>query len=525
VLINCPHCREDLELSDPDARGPIRCPCCDGEFDPFDDPPAAFRTLIQKTIGPDGLPLDKPLLDFDTTAIIPSEPDAPFVAPPPPPAVAPPRRPAIRRPSGGLAETHGPPPLPSRRAVTIHRDTAAVSAVSLAVILGCVIGMIRLPAAADGGARTAEPAGRFGRYAGVEIASTGVRTVVVEFVPKQGPEKYEVLVLYSREHQLNLDELSDGGNSFKPEMLDAVMTAVAEFKDISHKEFDVLPDRVRVVSGSGLRLAFDDPAAAERAGAVLSDVTVKAAGVRVENLNPSREAECGALACVGTEDRLDTTFMDIGPGDIKGGFYTKSGFNSVEVLGTGLRSFRKAVEADIRGTDGRPDPSRFRAAAARLRPTLLDKPLLEHREANAPTAKGRNRVVLIGGAAWVLATLTHPTPPADSRLVQLTADDFGQLDVLVANLPPSLDPIQVRAAVRERVLTPLGPDGAAGTPADKAVGDVLEAFAGPKLVAAGMTTAALYDAYQLGGKRVDFFYKGLYAMLIGYLIETSGVEK
>jgi hypothetical protein len=178
--------------------------------------------------------------------------------------------------------------------------------------------------------------------------------------------------------------------------------------------------------------------------------------------------------------------MDIGSGNTKGGYIASDGRPVIFSVPLGSVTFANRVTKDV---PGKP----FAEAADRLRPKLLEAPLAEQAAAN-PDLSTRNVVIIVGGAAYALATLMHPEAVLKDRVNLSTADIAEYARQLRAGpgLPkPDLaaikdEALEVRKAAEEEI---------------KSVGDT---FTREQLIAGAEILTALASTFKLEGKHLIF---------------------
>ena len=329
----------------------------------------------------------------------------------------------------------------------------------------------------------AQTAGR--RHAGIEIGGKGVKVTVLEVV--DSPAGYDTKLVHDDTNNTTvvLGTLRDG--RFLPQAIEETADAVALFyADVQRPELGVGPDDIYIVGSSGL------PEKASNRDE-LADAVEARTGLRPTFITPAVEAGLGILGVV--PDRFfDRSFLvDVGSGNTKGGALVRPGGSSeYEIAPISISYGTVTLTDEIKGEAAR-GRERFAAEVARAGDRLVADPL--RREAGKyPLLRDRDRVYLIGGVTWAMATLMFPERSTESQ-VAITRDDIVEfnrrLKALEAIPLPDLSQVADPEA-RER--------------AEGDLGRVVDAFSHENLIAGSEILVAVADAFDLGaeGKEVYF---------------------
>jgi exopolyphosphatase/pppGpp-phosphohydrolase len=339
-------------------------------------------------------------------------------------------------------------------------------------------------------------------HGGIEIGSTGVKATVVQAV--QTADGLELRVLFADTVNTALVSSAAKTGDFNADDVKKTTDAVARFHAMFLKELKVAAERIYVVGSSGLLVPFKDDAHLTANKKTLSDAVRAATGVTMDFLTAKREAE---LSIDGILPRVvgDTgVVIDIGGGNTKGGYHDRATGKYVTLaVPFGSRTLADAIrkKADADGTA-------YQLVAPKVRDDVL-RPALRKELEKAPGLSERPRVFLSGGAAWAVATLTHPADR--SPYTTLTPADFGAIaEKLAANthaLPlPDLTTIKDDALRKE---------------VEAELKRVQEAFPVQNLIAGVEVLRALDAEMGLAKKRVVFARNGYLGWLLAYIGEKE----
>lgn len=256
-------------------------------------------------------------------------------------------------------------------------------------------------------------------FAGIDIGSKGVKLSIigVSVSPKKG-------LTYNLRKSMSINT--------EPSALSAASiretaAAVRDLIDTATVKNSVVSDRLFVVMSSGLKQATDKAPGKEAELVAAIRDAVKNPSLKVDVVSFEDEAKYGALAMIVPELHLSSSIMDIGGGNVKGGYLlNRSKFEAVN-FPYGTKAFGKIVktkypDADIKGYIAGVDNE---IVAVREEMAI---------EMNRRVGlKNRKNVYLLGGIAFVMNTLLHPERAAIiGRPVEVTLDDvkkFRQMSV------------------------------------------------------------------------------------------------
>lgn len=385
--------------------------------------------------------------------------------------------------------------------ITYRNGFAALALSALVLVVGCVPAPADPKPAAPAPVEPAKPAAA-DKWAGIDVGSKGVKPIVMGFVKTADGWDFSADTALESKNT-DLGTLADDNTAFDPKRLTATVAAIAELDKAIREKHSLPPERVRVVVSSGVFTRFKDKERAAKARQELLAAVEKATGRAPDFINEQQEAELAVRGIIAPTGRAGRMVIDIGSGNTKFGWYTEAGLETF-ALDSGTKAFRDTVAKQV---DAKKQP--FAEAATALRETVLVGPLRE----KVVKATGYDKVTdvqLIGGAAWALATFTHPGT-ADHARVPLAAADVETFAAL-ARLKPE--------EAREKALAAVT-DPAAKSAAQKEIERVQKVFSSEDLQAAAEILRAAYAEGKLSNRKVSFFQKGQYAWIAGYLMVAA----
>ncbi|MEA5459225.1 tetratricopeptide repeat protein [Arcicella sp. LKC2W] len=256
-------------------------------------------------------------------------------------------------------------------------------------------------------------------FAGIDIGSKGVKLSIigVSVSPKKG-----LTYNLRKSMSINTEPSALSAASIKE-----TAAAVRDLIDTATVKNSVVSDRLFVVMSSGLKQATDKAPGKEAELVAAIRDAVKNPSLKVDVVSFEDEAKYGALAMIVPELHLSSSIMDIGGGNVKGGYLlNRSKFEAVN-FPYGTKAFGKIVktkypDADIKGYIAGVDNE---IVAVREEMAI---------EMNRRVGlKNRKNVYLLGGIAFVMNTLLHPERAAIiGRPVEVSLDDvkkFRQMSV------------------------------------------------------------------------------------------------
>jgi exopolyphosphatase/pppGpp-phosphohydrolase len=379
----------------------------------------------------------------------------------------------------------------------------------MAGFLGLGIGLAayRIP----DGASAAQPAPqRLGKYGGIEIGSTGVKSLVVEFIPSDA-NGYDFKEPVVDTQNTQLSEVIGDPPQFDPDRLEATRNALKTFLTTMRDKNGVAPDRIFVVASSGVFARFGaNQDARDKARATLTKTVKDATGLTPAFLDSAEEGTLAVRAIIPHPEMSQSLLFDVGGGNTNGGYFDdKEVFHSL-ALKYGTRSFHALVKDEEKRS-----ATSFAEAAKKLRETVLTQELHEI-GAREPAAARRPRVHLIGGIVWAMTTYRHPAEQTDPQAtrVRLAPEDFDRFVEMVGAGTPEALRDQLAVGTNKEAIR-------------KEVEAVQKVFNPEQLLAGAQLLKALAEEYRLRDKdkQLVFFRNGQVAWMMGYLEKQARLDE
>lgn len=256
-------------------------------------------------------------------------------------------------------------------------------------------------------------------FAGIDIGSKGVKLSIigVSVSAKKG-----LTYNLRKSMSINTEPSALSAAAIKETAL-----AVRDLIDTAIVKNSVITDRLFVVMSSGLKQATDKAPGKEAELIAAIREATKNPNQKVDVVSFEDEAKYGALSMIVPELHLSSSIMDIGGGNVKGGYLlNRSKFEAVN-FPYGTKAFGKIVktkypDADLKGYIAGVD--------AEIAPIREEMAIEMNRRVGL---KNRKNVYLLGGIAFVMNTLLHPERAAIiGRPVEVSLEDvkkFRQMAV------------------------------------------------------------------------------------------------
>jgi hypothetical protein len=389
----------------------------------------------------------------------------------------------------------------------------------LVIALG-VGGYFALPLLArkdNGQGTTTGTDNNLGRFGGVEIGSTGVKAIVLDFIRGDDGLPDFIAAWKPKEINVSLGKLPADGLKFDPNAVTDAREAVKTFMAQMDEKYGLKKDKIFVVASSGVFSGFKTKEAAAEAKNTLTN-EMKDVCTGLDCISVTDEAKYDIEASVPAKVRGETLLLDFGSGNIKGGFFEDGAFTNMSV-DYGTKTFLAAVTKEAK---------KSKAPLPQLAEEVCDQlvvPKLKEELDRKPSLNRPPRVVVLGGAVWAMATFTRPEAVGKSR-IDLSPGDVGRFRALVRGCwapPGEKDKATVEREMKEKILASIT-EREAREKAEKAVNDVQKVFSPDQLVSAAELLRGVAAEYQFGTKQL-LFRNAAQAWLVGYLMKKGGVTQ
>jgi hypothetical protein len=502
ISVTCPHCRNQAKAPDHFLGRRVRCKKCNRHF----VLPPAHRPS-------------------SPSLVIPESSSAESVADEPLPVVQPlTLSSASRRTAAPL------PPTPE-----VKRQGKEVSH---RYVLFWLLAAVLLTAGVGVGGwyffRTGNAAvsGRYGRYAGIEISSSAVKVVVVDFSPTA--DSWTFSTVSAKEDRTDLvKSLSADGTTFDSAVLEKTVQAVKAAFDDFHDKQRIPADRIYLVCSSGPFAAISKKvqevnkekpsediakavkAASEKNERILKDAVMAAVGKKIAFVDEAQEGKYCFMACVPPKEQSQALFLDIGSGNTKGGYMTADLiFKPIRKFDLGTKTYYELVK----GEEKKRGKELMDSDREILRKEKLNTPLHKLIE-DTPGLNQQHKIYLIGGIVWAMSTYTHPDEIRKNKnflrviLINKNITDFHQWVTTKS-----------RDELHSEALKDAGKDQETAVAEElKRVEDV---FKEPKeLIAGAEILLALSQEFEFQGKDLFFLTDSQYALVLGHIITQIGLEE
>jgi uncharacterized protein (TIGR03000 family) len=324
-----------------------------------------------------------------------------------------------------------------------------------------------------------------GRYVGIEISSTSVRAVMIEYLPDGTVKPVTLGDAGGVEKQTDLREsavMKQGVRVYPRAALERVVKAVREYYHDLARAHQLGPDRFFIFASSGA------VGGAVNIDALAELLAQAEGGLRpLEKVTAADELRLALLGAVPPGELSNSVFVDLGGGDGKIGVARRLARGNYDVRAQellGVTSFRDRAQ-DLAKKAGKNFAQA--AGAVRAEQVLKIKDFLQRTEG----ARGREQVYVIGGAPYALTTLMYPDQVGNKKV----RIDYAKLKqyqaLLAANPAPVLEP----ALLRKFGAPPA--DKKVRARYEKEVRNIQDRFKPPKLLVVGEMLEAVFEGLGL----------------------------
>lgn len=256
-------------------------------------------------------------------------------------------------------------------------------------------------------------------FAGIDIGSKGVKLSIigVSVSAKKG-------LTYSLKKSMSINTEP---SALSAAAIKETALAVRDLMDTATVRNSVVSDRLFVVMSSGLKQATDKaPGKEAELMAAIRDA-IKNPNQKIDVISFEDEAKYGALSMIVPELHLSSSIMDIGGGNVKGGYLlNRAKFEAVN-FPYGTKAFGKIVKTKYPDTDLK---GYIAGVDTEIAPIREEIAIEMNRRVGL---KNRKNIYLLGGIAFVMNTLLHPERAAIiGRPIEVTLEDakkFRQMSV------------------------------------------------------------------------------------------------
>ncbi len=338
------------------------------------------------------------------------------------------------------------------------------------------------------------------KFGAIEITSSGVRAIVIEI--KRGSEDYDVS--YSKEELTHFANSVGSDGLYNEQNLDRTAETVKQFHKIIRTQYRLKPSEILIVGGSGMfpkikgkKLAKEEiRELREKNKRAVEKYICKPLDAPLTYTEVKEEVKQNFRFLVEKALRGTTLFLDLGSSSSRGATQNPdTGIKTTfEVMG--LTEFQKKAK-ELAKRNGIPLSSAARQVADQSVRVELRK-----RVAEQPAIAKRERVHLIGGLPWIVATHTNP---ADRGLIltRVNMSKFQNLAFDVQRLKglPDLEiPVDASTELRDKL---------------KKDNDNMKDWPSDKLVAGAELFNAFAQELRFSQREVFFHNLGLYSLAIG----------
>ena len=247
-------------------------------------------------------------------------------------------------------------------------------------------------------------------FAGIDVGAKGVKLTIlgVSVSAKKG-------LVYNLKKSMSINTEP---SALSATAIKETAAAVRDLVDTASTKNSVQSDRVFIVMSSGLKQAMDKAPGKEAELAAAIKDALKNPAQRIDVVLAEDEAKYGALSMIAPELHLSSSFMDIGGGNVKGGYLlNRSKFEAVN-FPYGTKAFGKIVKTKYPDTDIK---GYIAGVNSEIVPIREEMAIEMNRKVGL---KNRKNVYLLGGITFVMNTLLHPERAAMiGRPVEITLED------------------------------------------------------------------------------------------------------
>jgi hypothetical protein len=257
-------------------------------------------------------------------------------------------------------------------------------------------------------------------YAGIDVGSKGVKLSIIGVTvsPKKG-------LTYTLKKSMSINTEP---SALTPQAIKETAQAVKVLVDTATVRNNVVSDRMFIILSSGLKQATDKQAGKEAELIAAMKEALKNPSQKIDIISAEDEAKFGALAMVAPELHISSSLMDIGGGNMKGGYLlNRNKFESVN-FPYGTKAFVKIVKKKL------PDANLEEYTKGVNEEVKVVGEELSLELNRKVGFKNRKNVFLLGGIVFVMNTFLHPERAnIVGRPVEVSIDDVRKFRQMSAS--------------------------------------------------------------------------------------------
>ena len=257
-------------------------------------------------------------------------------------------------------------------------------------------------------------------YAGIDVGSKGVKLSIIGVTvsPKKG-------LTYTLKKSMSINTEP---SALTPQAIKETAQAVKDLVDTATVRNNVVSDRMFIILSSGLKQATDKQAGKEAELIAAMKEALKNPSQKIDIISAEDEAKFGALAMVAPELHISSSLMDIGGGNMKGGYLlNRNKFESVN-FPYGTKAFVKIVKKKL------PDANLEEYTKGVNEEVKVVGEELSLELNRKVGFKNRKNVFLLGGIVFVMNAFLHPERAnIVGRPVEVSIDDVRKFRQMSAS--------------------------------------------------------------------------------------------
>lgn len=226
-------------------------------------------------------------------------------------------------------------------------------------------------------------------YAGIEIASKGVKLSIIEVkYSPSGESQYSIV---------KADDITTNAIEATETAFDATVKAAKSYLDTLTIRRKIPLDHILVKGSSGLSNGLKNMG--DNKLEKLQTRLQTALNKPVEFITSAKEAELTIRGTLPRSEWTQITMLDIGSGNTKGGYFNETEFKYIDMLG--VSTFTQRIEK------GKKNKS-FADACKSIYEDEIKDDLVRSQFAQLPAYQTRNKCYFMGGIVFALTTYLHP---------------------------------------------------------------------------------------------------------------------